>query len=46
MNRLTIDLHQALADMDLVTFFIATSGIILFWVLMAWILFFILDKMR
>jgi hypothetical protein len=46
MNRLTLDLHQALAGLDLVPFFVVTSGIILFWVLLVWILFFILGKMR
>ena len=46
MNRLTLDLHQALANIDLVPFFLAISGVILFWVLVVWILLFILDKMR
>jgi hypothetical protein len=46
MNRLTLDLHQALANVDLAPFFIIVSGIILFWVLLVWILFFILDKMQ
>jgi hypothetical protein len=46
MNRLTLDLHQALANIDLVPFFVITSGIILFWVLMVWCLLFILAKMR
>jgi hypothetical protein len=46
MNRLTLDLNAVLANVDLVPFFIITSGIILFWVVMVWILFFILDKMR
>ena len=46
MNRLTLDLNQALANVDLVPFFVITSGIILFWVVMVWILFFILGKMR
>jgi hypothetical protein len=46
MTRLTVDINAALANVDLVPFFVITSGIILFWVLLAWILFFILDKMR
>lgn len=36
MNRLTLDLHTVLANIDLVPFFVITSGIILFWVLMVW----------
>lgn len=46
MNRLTLDLNAVLATVDLMPFFIVTSGIILFWVVMVWILWFILDKMR
>ena len=46
MNRLTVDFNQLLANVDLVPFFIITSGIIAFWVLLVWILFFILGKMR
>jgi hypothetical protein len=36
MNRLTLDINQLLANVDLVPFFVITSGIILFWVLMVW----------
>ena len=46
MNRLVLDVHSLLANVDLVPFFIVTSGIILFWVVMVWILFFILGKMQ
>ena len=46
MNRLTVDFNQLLANIDLMPFFIITSGIIAFWVLMVWILMFILNKMR
>lgn len=46
MNRLMLDIPQLLSGIDLVPFFIVTSGIILFWVLLVWILFFILGKMR
>ena len=46
MNRLMLDIPELLSNIDLVPFFIVTSGIILFWVLLVWILFFILNKMR
>ncbi len=46
MNRLTLDLNQLLANVDLVPFFLSISFVILFWVLVIWILFFILGKMR
>ena len=46
MNRLMLDIPQLLQNIDLVPFFIVTSGIILFWVLMVWCLLFILGKMR
>lgn len=46
MNRLMLDIPQLLSGIDLVPFFIVTSGIILFWVLLVWILLFILGKMR
>jgi hypothetical protein len=46
MNRLTLDLNQLLANVDILPFFLAISGVILFWVVLVWILFFILGKMR
>jgi hypothetical protein len=46
MNRLVIDFHSALANIDILPFFVVVSGIILFWVVMVWILFFILGKMQ
>lgn len=46
MNRLILDIPQLLSGIDLVPFFIVTSGIILFWVLMVWALLFILNRMR
>jgi hypothetical protein len=46
MNRLTLDLNQLLANVDLVPWILSISFVILFWVVMVWILFFILGKMR
>ncbi len=46
MNRLTLDLNAALANVDIMPFFIIVSGIILVWVVLVWILFFILGKMQ
>ena len=44
--RLELNLHEILANIDLMPFFVITSGIILFWVLMVWIVLFIVAKMR
>jgi hypothetical protein len=46
MNRLTLDLNAVFANVDLVGLFIITSGIIMFWVSVIWILLVILAKMR
>ena len=46
MNRLTVDFNQLLSGLDLMPFFIVTSGIIAFWVLMVWIVMFIISRMR
>jgi len=46
MNRLMLDVHSLLANIDFMPFFVVTSGIILFWILMVWILMFILGKMQ
>ena len=46
MHHLTIDIGAILAQYDFTGFFIVTSGIIGFWVLMAWLLLFIIDRMR
>jgi hypothetical protein len=46
MNRLTLDIPALLAGIDLMPFFIVTSGIILFWVAMIWIVLFIVSRMR
>jgi hypothetical protein len=44
--RLELNINELLAGIDLMPFFIVTSGIILFWVAMIWIVLFILAKMR
>jgi hypothetical protein len=44
--RLELNINELLAGVDLVPFFIVTSGIILFWVLMVWIVLFIIARMR
>jgi hypothetical protein len=46
MQHLTFDLNAILAQYDLAPFFIIVSGVIAFWILMAWILLFIINKMR
>jgi hypothetical protein len=44
--RLELNINELLAGIDLMPFFIVTSGIILFWVLMIWIVLFIVSRMR
>lgn len=44
--RLELNLHELLAGIDLVPFFIVTSGIVLFWIVVIWALLFVVDRMR
>jgi hypothetical protein len=44
--RLELNINELLANVDLVPFFVVTSGIILFWVAMVWIVLFIIARMR